>query len=66
MSIEIGKEARQLFPVTVKTDEKGRVRFEVNGQPLRVVTAEMEAIEYENPYPVMTIRVPVRFGDVRS
>lgn len=66
MSIEIGKEARQSFPVSVKTDEKGRVRFEVNGQLLRVVTAEMEPIEFQNPYPVMTIKVPVRFGDVRS
>ena len=54
-----------LYPVTVKTNEKGNVAFEGNGQPVAVQKAEVEVNDTSNIWTV-TITVPVRFGDVRS
>ena len=56
---------KMLYPVTVKTNEKGNVVFEVNGQPVAVTNADFNANDYTE-VPTITITVPVRFGDVRS
>ena len=56
---------KKLYPVTVKTNEKGNVTFEVNGQPLTVKKAYFN-VNDTSDVPTVTITVPVRFGDVRS
>ena len=56
---------KTLYPVTVKTNEKGNVAFEVNGQPVAVKNADFNANDYTE-VPTITITVPVRFGDVCS